>query len=110
MKRKVSPESEIHENQAKKITFSKSLSPGQNWKSKSMVKKKNRSIAALTIILSKQVSLANNYQLCVCYVRGLFLKRLREATTQLLSTEWCSLFRGRTPGSSGSSETRIVCL
>ncbi|KAL0743429.1 hypothetical protein Bca4012_084942 [Brassica carinata] len=37
MKRKVSPEScEIPENQVKMTSFSKSLSPGQNWKSKSM--------------------------------------------------------------------------
>ncbi|KAF8103716.1 hypothetical protein N665_0186s0084 [Sinapis alba] len=37
MKRKVSPEIEIHESQVKTTkSFSKSLSPGQNWKSKSM--------------------------------------------------------------------------
>ncbi|CAH8284554.1 unnamed protein product [Eruca vesicaria subsp. sativa] len=37
MKRKKFPEREIHENQSRKTkSFSKSLSPGQHWKSKSM--------------------------------------------------------------------------
>ncbi|CAN6892481.1 unnamed protein product [Brassica oleracea] len=37
MKRKKLPErEEVHETQSKKSSFSKSLSPGQNWKSKSM--------------------------------------------------------------------------
>lgn len=38
MERKKLPEREgVHETQSKKSSFSKSLSPGQNWKSKSMV-------------------------------------------------------------------------